>query len=278
MATRFYLPSVGITAISASLDQAWERNVGMQRRHALLTKEGTAHLTSKLSKSIATDPGDILMYQAVYDNLQAQVITGTVKGIIQGLCDTSGTAHPQMMIRVVAGSNLSASRGALLSHSVSALSNEFNTTIQNRKFPLNWTGAGTTLTAVSASEGDSLVIDIGARMFGTAVEPTFSLRFGNTGTLSDLSENETDTADGVPWIEFSQTLLFFETTQMPGLSSTGSDGGTGYTRGTQPKYYKMRGVTSTGSVTWINVSGDDVNRPVSVTGSSQIVDSWYIDG
>lgn len=101
-------------------------------------------------------------------------------------------------------------RGTLVAMQAAALSNSFATSKTNRKFPLNWSSSGAALTQVVAQENDCIVIEIGGRVFTAATGGTVSVVIGDPTSDSDLSENETDTADGVPWFEFSQDIAFVD--------------------------------------------------------------------
>lgn len=83
-----------------------------------------------------------------------------------------------------------------------------NATMRNKTF-----ADGDALTGVTMSDGDRIVVAIG-HSNGPVLEPEpppfqAACKFGTSGT--DLPENETQTTDGVGWIEFSATFLFDET-------------------------------------------------------------------
>ncbi len=316
MPTRFYFSSIGTPTQAPTVDASWERTAGFVRRKLHLTKETGQALTNiTLNKGVATNPADVLMHQAISPPLRAGSISGTVKSIIQASCNTpvEGT-RSQLLIRVFSG-NLLTVRGTLLAHNTGVLSNDFTSTITNRKFPLNWTSPGESLSSVSAEEGDVIVIEIGSRMYGTLTAPTFTLRFGNNNSLSDLSENETDTADGIPWIEFSQDLLFLESSDKTGQFSSISSFDPPMSLGTSNALYSYNALsngltfeefptsslqnigtsvsntklikkylmfaTNTialgGYITWVNTTGDDTNKPNpgGITGATRILNIFY---
>lgn len=311
MATRLYLPSVGISYLAGAnlpaFDAGWEGTTGAVRRRLVREKEGTAYTTVTTTKNTATNPADILIAQFVSPPLRAQTIanTGFIKGVIQAICSSAALADAQLTAKVFDqfGTTL---RGTLVSMQAAAQSNEFNTTQQNRKFPLAWTGSGAALTQVVAQQGDVIVIEVGGRMFTAATGGTVSLRLGDSLTDADLAENETDTADGVPWFEFSQDLLFDYTeidiepppleliTPLPGLfigANDGLDYGSAspqtraYQGGDLPPgggavtYYKMQAPCSSapsGYISWVNTTGDDTDRPAcgGVLGDTVEIARW----
>lgn len=162
------------------------------------------------SENVSTNPYDVAIVQFVSNPLGgAQSISGTVKGIIRA-SENSASANyrAQMVIRVLS-EDFATVRGTLLASDVSALSNEFDTVLTNRKFPLNWAGAGASVTTVNAEHTDRIVIEIGYRSHNASTSSfTGSLRLGDPIGSTDLAENEVDTLDNTPWVEFSQTLNF----------------------------------------------------------------------
>jgi len=150
---------------------------------------------------------DVLIAQFISEPIAAATITGTVKGIIRtSESNAANDCRAQMVIKVMSNDG-TVERGVLLAENAGALSNEFATTLTNRKFPLNWAGAGTSLSSVIASENDRIVIEIGTRFHVTTTSITASFRLGDSAA-SDNLENETSTNDNRPWVEFSQDLVF----------------------------------------------------------------------
>jgi hypothetical protein len=154
------------------------------------------------------------MQQFVSKPLAAQTISGTVKAIMR--CAENALAadmRSQMVIRVVSGDG-GTIRGTLLAHDTSALSNEWyvgsGVDLQNRKFPLNWSGAGAALTPVVVQVGDRLVVELGYRAHNTVSTLYYGYIETGDGAATDCAENETGTDQYNPWIEFSQTLVFQE--------------------------------------------------------------------
>lgn len=82
-------------------------------------------------------------------------------------------------------------------------------------------GGGITSSAVTARDGDILIIEVGFEK-GTASSESVSIRIGDNGG-SDLPENETSTSDFNGWVEFANTLTFL-TTEQEGFRFRNDDG------------------------------------------------------
>lgn len=205
MATRFYLPSSGAAAVSPAFDAEWERTADADRIACVTAKSSTAMTTKTFEESTAS-AHDVLARQYVSAPLSgAQTITGTVKGQARAAeNDLEINARSQLIIRVVSNDGATV-RGTLLAADTGALANEWATALTNRFFPRT---AGSALTSVAALDGDRIVLEIGTRAHASPLAADqYSIRFGDTGA-ADLAEDETTTADNVPWIELSQTLTF----------------------------------------------------------------------
>lgn len=211
MATRFYLPSAGTAAASPAFDAAWDDSSSVVRRPANRTKGTSAFAEVTDTEVSAVNTWDVCLGQFVSEPLQAQTITGTVKGIVRARESAAGAnARSQMVVRVVSGDGATV-RGTLLAQDNTTTNiNEWvaTTTVtaaRNARFPVGSTGA--TLTSVAAQAGDRIVIEVGARAVNTvATNFTLGLRFGENAT--DAAENETGVTEAAPWVEFSADLLF----------------------------------------------------------------------
>ena len=202
-ATRFYLPSTGAAAVSPAFTLSgfsWTDTTQADRIAAVTTKINSA-ITDKICNGTGGVGIDQLFRQYVSAPIQAQTISGTVKGQIRALQEvTSNDARAQIVIYVVSNDG-SALRGVLYGGDTGALSSEFVTTGRaNRKFPR---GGAQAVSSVVCSANDRIVMEIGARRSGSSATQVY-LVFGDTGT--DLPEDETTTS-GCAWIEFSADIL-----------------------------------------------------------------------
>lgn len=192
--------------------------------YASITDFGTG-----MSKSVATNPSNILAMQAILPNLRAQTITGNVKG--QAKFDESAAAldaSVQTCIRVlsrdgttVRGTLLSLDTTGAISGTAGTAGYEISTSTTNRKVPTGWSGSGAALTSVTSQNGDMLVVEIGIRAFTAATggTATFTTNFGQT---TDLAEDETSTNTNNSWIEFSNNISYgVANTRLGGVLANG---------------------------------------------------------
>lgn len=214
MATRFYFSTndvVPTDCTTPAFDASWELTAGAPRSRMTTIVRRSAMATISQLETSTSGTFDALCRQYISDPLNAGSISGTVKGIIRAQQDnTDADMRAQLVIRVLSRDG-STVRGTLLASDNSVLSNEFDATgLVNRKFPLNWAGAGASLTLVNAQQGDRVVIEIGFRAHNTlSTNRIGTLRFGDASS-TDLGENEIDSIDNNPWLEFSQDLSFEE--------------------------------------------------------------------
>lgn len=206
--TRFYLPNLSTDSPAGSspdVDSGWERISELTRAKCNIT---TGFSSSIGANTCSTQDGatdyDSVARQYVSDPIDAQTISGTVKGQI--LClESNGLAdfRRAIVIRVMSNDGLTV-RGTLLSD-YSTTATEFSSSAStNRFFP----ASGTAVSSVTSQSGDRIVIEIGIRKTGSSPSTrsaTFLL--GDNGG-SDLPEDETSTTSVNPWIEFSHNVVF----------------------------------------------------------------------
>lgn len=209
MATRFYLSNGDSQGLTPAFDASWESTSGATRVAMKTFVRSRAFASVVVSEASASGTFDVLIRQYISDPIAAVTISGTVKGVIRALeSNTDADLRSQMVIRVVSY-DCATIRGTLIASDASALTSEWDAaTLTNRKFPLAWTGSGTSVSSVAAQDGDRIVIEVGYRAHNTTVSSrNGTLRFGDASG-SDLAEDETSTADNNPWVEFSDTITF----------------------------------------------------------------------
>lgn len=207
MATRLYLTNVG-SSLSVSADASWENNpiTSLDRRRLMLPARVGSPF-AQYTNNFGTAGQDSILIQFASLPLAAQTVSGNVKAIIRASeAATNGDFRSQMNIRIV-GWEGNVFRGTLLAHGTGALASEWATTLTNRKFPVNYAGAGGALTPVAAQLGDRLVVEVGFRCHGTNTNGTIDI---GDASLTDLAEDEVGTAQDNPWIEFDNDLVFAE--------------------------------------------------------------------
>ena len=149
-----------------------------------------------------------LLGQFVSEPIAAQTISGTFKCYLKA---TEGNGNfdlaAQIIIRVVSGDGTTV-RGTLYAgDTTTSLSNEWTvSTYTNRAFPRGNTGSGQTMTSVGASDGDRIVVEVGARCFAAGAQSvTYGIAIGS-GDSTDNPEDETTTSGAAGWIEFSSAI------------------------------------------------------------------------
>lgn len=217
MATRIYLPSSGAAPVTPS---TWNfaNQINPLTFAGSLTKTSSA-MTTKLEATGTTNPTARAMLRYVIGPLEAQSISGTVKGQMRGLESNAGAnASLALAIKIIQPGG--ADRAVLLAQTAgdsAAAGVELATgSLTNARF-LNASEANPTLTTQTATRGDYLVIEIGFRS-ATATSRDISLRYGDTGGTDLTDGNTSETTDLVPWIEFSGDLKFID--RIPGAAST----------------------------------------------------------
>lgn len=214
MATRFYFPvtnsEFGSGINQVAFDSSWDNISNAFRLRLLHRKEGTGPNVNILKAGTGVSNNNVSPLQLISIPMEGQIITGTVKGIIQ-VRETNATDNymPQLVARVVSYDGQTV-RGTLYASENQAITNEFlETGLQNRKFPRNWGGSGDTITDVTALVGDRLCLEIGFRQESTSVA-TARITAGEVLTVDDCAENETDTLTSLsPWIEFSHNFRWY---------------------------------------------------------------------
>jgi hypothetical protein len=136
--------------------------------------------------------------------LAAQTLAGTVKGQFRVKeSSTSADYMAQILIHVL-DMNLN-SKSVLLPLHSGALANEFVAADTNRYFPPVPNAA---LTPYACAELDMIAVELGFRSLNVTTSGFLgTLNLGGTTGL-DLPEDQVATVAGVPWVEFSQDLVF----------------------------------------------------------------------
>jgi hypothetical protein len=207
--TRFYFPATTAAPITTAAHAEWEQTGNAVSRLLVTTKLGEALANQQITHT-TTNAEDTLFRQYIKCGLDAQTISGTVKGQILATENSAlANAYLGLAVRVVSSDGMSVT-GVLRTPDTTIPNsggNEFATSATNRSFREVVGNLTTiTVTSVNPNAGDCLVIEIGTRDNSTTTDNA-TLRFGDS-SASDLPENETATSDFNPWIEFSDTITF----------------------------------------------------------------------
>lgn len=220
MATRFYLPgSASVPPVDPSPGAIWDVTTGYDTRSTDTVKSNTAITTAARAKgsTVAWDDRlDVVFVSA--RQLAAQTISaGTFSMVARAVeSATTGDFYLQTRIKVVSPDG-SVERGDLFSGetltavvaTVGARNEEFGTTSATR------IKNAIATSAVTAQQGDRIVISVGARGGGTTSATTFNLRFGDPTATADFALTSGLTTDLCPWVELSNTLVWSVPTLLP---------------------------------------------------------------
>ena len=205
MPTRLYLPYNITPPISPAFDAEWNGTTNTPRYYCKPEKQNTAMTDRGYAETSSTTPFDGCMAQYVSPPLEAQTISGDVKGQIRAKESAAEADMCRAVVIKVVSNDGGTVRGTLLSHFPGSLGSEFATSLTNRNFP-----PSTALTPVTAQKGDRLVIEIGFRAFNAVTTSyTGTLRLGDSAA-ADLPEDEADVNDYNGWLEFSAVLDFID--------------------------------------------------------------------
>ena len=188
-------------------------------RHRLENTLETANTGSSTpgATKAAAGPLDVLIIQGFLPFLAAQTFSGNFRGHFR--CQESNgamDATAQCVVRVidpvtetVRGTLISASSHSAVSAVPDAVGYEWTTGAgRSSRFPTGYTGTGQAVSSVDAEEGDWLIVELGYRCFEVAATSRNGIIVVTQAVGSpDTGANETDTAGGNGWIEFSNDVL-----------------------------------------------------------------------
>ena len=207
MATRLYFKTTATAGASPAYTAGWNFTSEAQRRRMSTGRTDTAGAAGTL---IGAWPANTTTYaldrQYVSDPLDSDFsISGTVKGVVRALEGQAGDNIDQVHIAIyVVNGDGSAVRGTLLALGCYGATQELLTSYRSRVI-----ADGDALTTVNALTGDRIVVELGYRASGAAgapATPEGRMTWGAVDTRDDLPENDTETAELNPWIEFSQDI------------------------------------------------------------------------
>lgn len=209
MASRAYFPDDIAALISPAIDAGWAGTVSLRRQATLI--KGVSALAAGSTISVAATGVSYIDRQYILGPIQAQTITGTVKGqlLAREFAASDNVTRSNIGIRVVS-SDGSTVRGTLLAIGVAGgtTAELSDTGFRNRKIAI-----AASLSSVDALAGDYIVIELGFRSPTAGTTPEAAFKYGENA--SDLPEDETQTTDGAGWLEFSQTINLSSLTVTP---------------------------------------------------------------
>ena len=216
--TRLYIPS-GNGGAANNASTGWGHNLSTSAtgHRTLDTAKSDSALTTRTVTWDAADhlvSANACMIQGWYGPLAAQTIAVQDIAIQIRALEIHANNNLFMAAKVyIVQSDLSTVRGTILAVTRETTS-EFPASLTNRSFR-------DFLVELAISAGDYLVVEIGAGGVPTAATGTqghnWQFREGDPTAGTDLAEDDTSTADDVPWIQLWQTLTLAPTDLPPGL-------------------------------------------------------------
>lgn len=207
MATRLYMVANSTPPVTPDKD-AWTQTTGSVLRMMSLTKDAAVETLGPLA--MPANGGERgLVAQFVSPPLEAQTLTGTVSIVFRAReHSTQDNVNKRWRsVRVInsAGVTVFTMDTLVATTSTTELS---ATTIQGQ---VHANGSG--FTSYTCAAGDRLLVAIGYGTSAGGTTPEVTCEWGGTGT--DHAVANSDTTGTVPWIEFSQNLVFQAATTSP---------------------------------------------------------------
>lgn len=203
MSTRLYTTSIPATLSPTVLAGQWNSTTGFVRRVLATVAEGSAENITVGGG--AAGPVNALNIQFHSSPLNGdQTISGAIKGrMLANESDAADNMYSNCAIWVMKSDGTS--RGTLIAVDNAAITSEWSSlgVYTNRKFPRF---SPVTPISVAALDGDRIIIEVGFRKDSASTGRNGIIQCGTNG--SDLPENETQTASGTSWFEFTDTLSF----------------------------------------------------------------------
>jgi hypothetical protein len=154
-----------------------------------------------------TNPNDYLLCQYVTPPLAAQTLSATqsFRGPFRvGEGDTNMNARSQIVVYLVGSDG--AHKSTLYAGDADGTGNEWVVlgTRTTRRFPRTTQN----FTSVACADEDRVVIELGARIHGTAAN-LLSIIVGLDAGAGDHADSETATGGQNPWIDFAQSFTWY---------------------------------------------------------------------
>lgn len=203
MATRYYFPSTGAAAVSPPYWVAWDKDSEADRLKMVTTKISSAFSTKACSENSADFDYDVLNRMYVSDPIGVHDFTGCTYKIQVRCVEDDAKANFVLMIIAL---RVTSNDGQTLRFALEAIDSgatEFDDDVLVNRAMGDSCGAGI------SQNGDRIVFELGIRAVNTKTTLfTATMDFGdNSGT--DLPENETETTQYNPWIEFSHNIAAY---------------------------------------------------------------------
>lgn len=219
MPTRLYTSASKVGPINSPVASGnWQVTSGAVTRYATTYRTGTT-ITNQSRPETSATVGGLLVVRFVTPQLTKQTIAGTVAAYFRtSESNTAADFSPRIGVFLINAAGTTLKKTLLPVDTAATLADEPTTSLTNRRFPA--TNAPNTLTSTNTVGGDRLLIELGVRSFNTVTTSYNSvIAVGDPLTGADAPADLTSTtATLVPWIEFSQNLVFKHPVKMIGPS------------------------------------------------------------
>lgn len=206
MATRLYLHATAAPSVSPGY-AGWGDTGGAVRRTMAVARQNSSLTNFAPAEAVTTSNYNVLLAQFVSAPMTyAGTLSGTINGVARLLeSSTNMNAYSQIVVKVVSGDGATL-RGTAVTFTTSGGTEWPTTTAARRYLTLTQNRA---LTDVAYNAGDRLVVELGYCARNTSSTSfTGTMRFGDPTAGADMGLSESGTTDEVPWLEFSQDILF----------------------------------------------------------------------
>lgn len=200
MATRLYFPSTGAPDITPDFDVYWDKTLEADRLEMVKEKISSSFATKQCSENVATSYWDVLNRQYVSNPIGVHDFSGcSYRAQIRCMEDAAKADFILTLLVKVVSNDGSVERGRWV---VGGGILEFDDDLLVNRYAYRSIPDA----PFSSQNGDRIIVEIGITALNAKTTLyTATQDFGdNSGT--DLPENETETAQYCPWIEFSHDI------------------------------------------------------------------------
>ncbi|ATO14684.1 hypothetical protein CO540_13300 [Micromonospora sp. WMMA2032] len=210
MATRLYYVASTVPSLSPAFDAGWaDTSTAVRRLLSTAKAAGTETLSGTAAE---TGPSYSLAVQLQTPPLDVQFLSGNVTVMSRGR-ELAATANVNKRARAVklwaADGTLKATLNAW---SATSSTTELSTTMSGQTHAVT-----AAVTNLDIAAGDVITVEVGYGVGTSGTSPQWEMVLGGTGT-DHTSGATNDTAGSVPWLEFSDDLVFLP----PGSTVPGS--------------------------------------------------------
>ncbi len=210
MPTRFYLPSAGAAAVTVAND-SWTTTTGSSSALAMVRKPIASAMGTISSNGAGAVGNTMLLRQWVSESMPyAQTISGKFKGVIRCIeSSSSGNNTLAFSLRVCSSDGGTIRSGGIAISASDSTADPYEmgrTTATASVFYDSSENCFHTISSITASAGDRIVLELGWREGSTTTTRTGGIVNGDD-SATDLPFMSINTNTDNPWIEFDADLF-----------------------------------------------------------------------